>query len=251
MPRQTVFTQDTGGPAPSAATVQEPLTGKIALVGSPNVGKSVLFSNLTGTYVTVSNYPGTTVEVARGAGRISDRKYEVVDTPGMYSLLSLSEEERVARRIVLDEGVDVVLHVVDAKSLGRMLPMTFQLMEAGLPLILVVNMLDEAEARGLRVDLDALHEELHVPVVGTVGVSGSGVEELRRTIAGAGAAQSPRQFTYGRLRGVALEEHVSELLALLEGQYRVDRRCVSLLLLQGDEETLSAVRKKDARAGPV
>ena len=101
----------------------------MAIVGCPNVGKSVLFNALTGAYVTVSNYPGTTVEVARGKGRLRDAEVGVVDTPGMYGLLPITEEERVARRILLEERPAVVVHVVDAKNLGRMLPMTFQLME--------------------------------------------------------------------------------------------------------------------------
>lgn len=101
----------------------------VAVVGCPNVGKSVLFNALTGAYVTVSNYPGTTVEVARGKGRLRDAEVGVVDTPGMYGLLPITEEERVARRILLEERPAVVVHVVDAKNLGRMLPMTFQLME--------------------------------------------------------------------------------------------------------------------------
>src|SRR5574340_1127019 len=94
---------------------------KVALVGNPNVGKSVLFNALTGAYVTVSNYPGTSVEVARGTAMIGGVAYEIIDTPGMYSLLSITEEERVARRILLEDVLDLVVHVVDARNLERML----------------------------------------------------------------------------------------------------------------------------------
>src|SRR3989338_8828309 len=108
---------------------------KIAIVGSPNVGKSVLFNNLTGSYAVVSNYPGTTVEVSRGKTKIGDEEFEVVDTPGMYSLFSITEEERVGRTILLEENPAVILHVIDARNLERMLPLTMQLLEAGLAVI--------------------------------------------------------------------------------------------------------------------
>src|SRR5690242_7273380 len=118
---------------------------KVALVGNPNVGKSVLFNALTGAYVTVSNYPGTSVEVARGSAVIEGEQYEIIDTPEMYSILPITEEERVAREILLNESPDVVIHVLDARNLERMLAMTLQLIEAGLPVVLVVNIMDEAE----------------------------------------------------------------------------------------------------------
>lgn len=155
-------------------------SGKAIIVGNPNVGKSVVFNRLTGVYVTVSNYPGTTVEVSRGKTRIDGRDYQIIDTPGMYSLLPITEEERVARKILLSEQPDAVLHVVDSKDLERMLPLTLQLIEAGLPVILVLNMMDEAEAVGVKIDVGRLEEELGIPVVGTVATTGQGVERLRR-----------------------------------------------------------------------
>ena len=110
---------------------------KVVLVGSPNVGKSSLFNALSGSYTVVSNYPGTSVEISRGKGRIGDREYEIIDTPGMYSLLPVSEEERVSQRLLFNEKTFVYLHVVDARNLRRMLSFTLQLLEARLPLILV------------------------------------------------------------------------------------------------------------------
>ena len=103
---------------------------RVALVGNPNTGKSVIFHNLTGTYATVSNYPGTTVDVTRGKGRIENFEIEVVDTPGTYALLPITEDERVARSILLNEKPDVIVQVIDAKNLGRMLPLTLQILEA-------------------------------------------------------------------------------------------------------------------------
>jgi len=155
---------------------------KIGIVGSPNVGKSVVFNNLTGAYVTVSNYPGTTVDVSRGKTAIDGQEFEVVDTPGMYSLLPITEEERVARSILLDESPEAMLHVVDAKNLERMLPFTLQLIEAGFPVILDLNMMDEAEAAGIEINVKYLEEELGIPVVTTVATTGRGLETLRRRL---------------------------------------------------------------------
>ncbi len=171
------------GGSQAPLTSLDPSLKKLALVGNPNTGKSVMFNNLTGSYATVSNYPGTTVEVTRGKGEFRGIPFEVMDTPGMYSIYSITEEERVARSILLNEKPDVVLQLVDAKNLERMLLMTFQLIEAELPLIVVLNLLDEAEAAGITIDLEELSEKLGIPVVGTVATSGRGMDELRKEIA--------------------------------------------------------------------
>lgn len=148
------------------------------LVGSPNVGKSVLFGALTGSYAVVSNYPGTTVEVSRGALGSGERRWEVVDTPGMYSLRPITEEERVTRDILLrSEGP--IVHVVDAKNLPRMLPLTLELAMLERPLILALNLMDEAEARGIRLDGEALSRSLGLPVVEMVATRGIGVDRLK------------------------------------------------------------------------
>jgi ferrous iron transport protein B len=155
---------------------------KIAIVGTPNVGKSVMFNNLTGEYAAVSNYPGTTVEVSRGKGKIGNEEFEIIDTPGMYSFLPISEEERVARRILLDESPCCILHIVDAKTLERMLPLTLQLLEANLPVILVLNLMDEARELGLNIDSVLLEKELNIPVAATVSTTGEGMDILKGKI---------------------------------------------------------------------
>lgn len=155
----------------------------ILIVGTPNVGKSVIFNKLTGVYVTVSNYPGTTVDVTRGKANIGNEKIEVIDTPGMYSLLPITEEERVARLLLLETRPHSVLHVIDARNLERMLPFTMQLIEAGLPVVLVINMMDELASAGISVKLDELEKQLHIPVVATVATTGRGIDELRRRLA--------------------------------------------------------------------
>ncbi len=159
------------------------LRRKVSIVGSPNVGKSVVFNSLTGAYVTVSNYPGTTVDVSRGKAKIEGEEFEVMDTPGMYSLLPITDEERVARSILFEEKPEVILQVVDAKNLERLLPLTLQLIEAGIPTILDLNMMDETEAAGIEVDVKQLEKELGIPVVATVATTGRGMETLRRRLA--------------------------------------------------------------------
>lgn len=155
---------------------------KIVLVGSPNVGKSVLFNILTGAYVTVSNYPGTTVEVSRGKGRIGGIDFEIVDTPGMYSLTCITEEEKVTRDLLLEEHPRLLIHVIDAKNINRMLPLTLQFIEGGLPVMLVLNIMDEAESLGLDIDIIGLENELGIPVIPTIAAHNKGVEELKTRI---------------------------------------------------------------------
>lgn len=155
---------------------------KIFLVGTPNVGKSVLFNRLTGAYVTVSNYPGTTVDITCGKAHILGADFEIVDTPGLYSLMPITEEERVTRHLLMKDTPYLVVHVADAKNLRRMLPMTLQLKEAELPLILVINMMDEAQALGISVNRCKLEELLGIPVVLAAAAQNKGIGELRGRI---------------------------------------------------------------------
>jgi ferrous iron transport protein B len=153
---------------------------RIFLVGHPNVGKSVIFNALTGSHATVSNYPGTTVDVSRGRleGRFEDQAFEVVDTPGMYALRPVTDEERVARQILLgDQGP--IVHVVDAKNLPRMLPLTLELALLGRPLLLACNLMDEAGKLGVEVDLLELSRKLGIPVMGLVATRNQGIESLK------------------------------------------------------------------------
>jgi len=155
---------------------------KIVLVGSPNVGKSLLFNRLTGAYVTVSNYPGTTVEVSRGRGKIGGKEFEIIDTPGMYSLMCITEEEKVTRDLLFSENPKAVLHVIDAKNIQRMLPLAAQLIEAEIPVILVLNIMDEAEQLGLMIDVKRLEAELGIPVISTVAALNNGIDRLKERI---------------------------------------------------------------------
>ncbi|MCX6358284.1 MAG: ferrous iron transport protein B [Armatimonadetes bacterium] len=218
---------------------------RVLIVGSPNVGKSVLFNRLTGRYVVVSNYPGTTVEVSRSRMTLDGEEVDVVDTPGMYSLRPISDEERVGRRLLLNEHADVVLHVVDAKNLTRMLPFTLQLIECGLPVALVVNMLDEAQRLGITVDLKRLREALGIPVAGISALRNAGMDQVRALIRAPRA--SPTQtapVTYDD----TVEAAVGAVAGALPGGDPVAPRGLALLLLQDDPE-LAQNRATDGDAG--
>ena len=209
---------------------------RVLMVGNPNVGKSALFNRLTGRYVVVSNYPGTTVAVSKGRMKHGGREYTIIDTPGMYSLYPITEEERVGRRMILEEEHDVVLHVVDAKNLGRMLPFTLQLLEAGLPLILVLNIMDEANEAGLTIDFETLEKRLGIPVVPTVSTSGKGVRKLIDLIKNLPGRANGYHVDYGRL----IEKTARELAPQLP-ETSLNRRGTSLLALQEDRDVRAMI----------
>ena len=145
----------------------------IVLAGNPNVGKSVFFNALTNRYVDVSNFPGTTVDISHSA--LGDDL--LLDTPGIYGVSSFNDEERVARDVILQ--ADIVINIVDALHLERDLFLTQQLIDMEIPLVIALNMMDEAKQHGVRIDLQALERELGVPVVPAVAVKGEGIEEVK------------------------------------------------------------------------
>jgi ferrous iron transport protein B len=222
----------------------------IAIVGTPNVGKSVLFNTLTGAYVTVSNYPGTTVEVSRGTGRLGGAQVGVVDTPGMYRLMPLTDEERVARDILLVEKPDLVIHVTDAKNLERMLPMTLQLIEAGLRVILVANLMDEARRLGVQVDTQRLEAELGIPVIGTALTLGQGTTELKNLLASSlgpsTCCHTPKPHPGPIRYHTQIETALKEIETNLQGEYQISKRAIGLLLLQNDSGVTDLVASVEA-----
>jgi len=157
---------------------------RIALVGNANVGKSVLFGRLTGQYAVVSNYPGTTVALTRGRVMLGGEVCELIDTPGVTALEgTLTEDELVARRILDTGEADVVIQVADARNLRRTLMLTSQLSAIRRPMVLALNMADEARAHGIVIDAAGLSARLGIPVVETVATEGRGVGDLRDAIA--------------------------------------------------------------------
>lgn len=154
----------------------------IVLVGNPNVGKSVIFNSLTGRYVTVSNYPGTTVEISKGKGRFRGHDFTVVDTPGINSLDAHSEDEKVTLDILSRSASAAIVQVVDSKNLKRSLLLTLELLRLKLPLVLNLNMADEMRERGIKVDTKKLSDKLGIEVVETIAITGEGIPRLREAI---------------------------------------------------------------------
>ena len=198
-----------------------------ALVGNPNVGKSVIFGLLTGRYVTVSNYPGTTVEVTTGHTKLCKEKCVLVDTPGVNSLVPMSEDEKVTRDILLDPALRVVIQVADAKNLRRGLLVTLQLSEMGLPVVLALNMHDEARSRGISIDADALSQILGIHVIPTVATQKRGIDRIAHVALSARVPGLRVRFAD------SIEEAVKEIEGLLP-EARIAKRSLALMLLSGD-----------------
>ncbi len=203
----------------------------VAMVGCPNVGKSVLYGELSDSYVDVSNYPGTTVETTIAS--VGD--HTLVDTPGVYGISSFEETERVARDIVLE--ADAAINVVSATHLDRDLFLTLQLLDMGIPTVVALNMMDEADRDGVDIDVDALEEALGVPVIPTVAVDGEGVNDLRNAIDDARVPDStPVESWFDRLpEGIDAS------------------KAEKVLLVEGDEHTAEEVTQREgvvADGGP-
>jgi ferrous iron transport protein B len=201
---------------------------KVLLIGNPNVGKSALFGLLTGKYVTVSNYPGTTVEVTYGNAVLNRVRTLVIDTPGVNSLVPMSEDEKVTRDILLTDRAGVVVQVADAKNLRRGLLITMQLAEMGVPFILDLNMDDEAKSRGIIIDQEKLSALLGIEVIRTIAIRRSGIDRLLRGISHSRLSQIAVRYED------AIEGGARSIAALLPETY-ISRTSLALMILAGDE----------------
>ena len=210
----------------------------ILLVGAPNVGKSMIFNFLTGMYVTVSNYPGTTVDLSRGKIQLNGTACEVIDTPGVYSLIPMTDEERVTRELLFDGTPKLVIHVIDAKHIRRMSRLTLELMDGNFPVIVVLNIIDEADELGIHIDAAKLSVQLGAPVIKTSAITGIGLNSLREKI-----CQFRNQQSYQTKFNFELEKYISEIGKLAAcDSFGIPKRLASIMLLQGDAALLDAVR---------
>jgi ferrous iron transport protein B len=165
---------------------------RVALVGNPNVGKSVVFGALTGRYATVSNYPGTTVTVTKGRSLVGAEVCDVIDTPGVNALAgSVSEDERITREVLERGEADLVVQVADARNIRRALMLTAEIAAYKRPAILALNMVDEGLARGIAVNAAALSRELGIPVIEMVAIEGRGLQALRDALPDAAPIRVP------------------------------------------------------------
>lgn len=201
---------------------------QIALVGNANVGKSVIFGLITGKYVIVSNYPGTTVEVSRGVCNGIKGSTEVVDTPGVNGLIPLSEDERVTRDILFEDKEKVIIQVVDSKNLKRALNITVQLAELNQKVILDMNMWDESLDRGIVIDTNELKKKLGIPVLKTVATQKKGINALIHSVH---LADVPKlRINYGD----ELEKSISEIENIFEENEAAKNRGIVLMFLADD-----------------
>jgi len=228
----------------------EPVTKKqiIALAGNPNAGKTTLFNAITGARQHIANYPGVTVE--KKSGRIVHEGYdiEVVDLPGTYSLTAYSMEEIVARDFLVKERPDLVVNIVDASNLDRNLYLTVQFKELGVPLLIALNMMDEATSRGIVIDLEALSRMLDVPVAPTVARSHQGITELLDKVVE--LAEKKKEWNPGLLSyGTDVDQSRQEIEAVIRKSPIYDKNYspgwLALKALEGDRQILSLLKSDE------
>jgi len=221
---------------------------RVALIGNPNVGKSLIFNNLTGGKAHVGNWPGKTVEKKVGVCVHKGVKMEIVDLPGAYSLTARSVDELIARNFIVEEKPDVVVDIVDASNLERNLYLTLQLLELGANVVVALNKFDIAKSLGYDIDVEKLSELLGVPIVPTVATTKEGMEELKDAIIEAARRKGrPMRIRYGR--------EAEELIAAVEDVLKKDEKLVetypvrwlAIKLLEGDEEVLKLVERSPYR----
>jgi len=222
---------------------------RIALAGNPNAGKTTIFNALTGARQHIANYPGVTVE--KKVGHVRHRGYdiEVVDLPGTYSLTAYSLEEIVARDFLVNEKPDMVVDIVDASNLDRNLYLTIQFRELGAPLLIALNMVDVAQARGIDIDAEGLSSLLQAPVVRTVARSEKGIQELLDRIvetAEQSPAWSPSLISYGNDLNSCLDEIEKKIEDTSVHSNTYSPRWLALKCLEGDQQIMEIIRRDSA-----
>ena len=192
---------------------------KVALVGQPNSGKSTLFNAVAGYRSLTSNFAGTTVEYTRGQARVGGVVLELIDLPGLYSLTPTSAVEEVSRDYLLGGDWDVIINVLDASQLARSLELTLELLDLESPMVVCLNMMDEAARKGMTIDTPALELALGVPVVEAIGGRGRGIIETFRTAQEVAAAGNrPRAFVYAPEAEGMLEELAEKIADSTKGR---------------------------------
>jgi ferrous iron transport protein B len=228
----------------------------IALAGNPNTGKSTVFNALTGLRQHTGNWPGKTVTRAEGGFEYADKRYLLVDLPGTYSLLSTSMDEEIARDFILFGQPDVTIVVVDATRLERNLNLVLQVLEITSRVVICLNLMDEANRHGLKVDDRRLARDLGVPVVPTVARRGEGLEELLAAVHDVASGETLNKPHRIKALSPQLERAVSILEADIEAMFPElpNSRWVALRLLDGDkriEEAIVRGELGDLHTGPA
>lgn len=212
---------------------------QIALAGNPNVGKSIIFSKLTGVGIISANYPGTTIEYTEGTAKFMNMTVTVVDLPGTYSLAGATDEERVATKLLFERQPETVIAVLDGTRLERNLVFLFELIESGHNVVVALNMYDIVRKNKLAIDIERLERTLMIPVIPTVATKGEGIDSLLYT-----SVQMKRRSRFK----VRYDSHIEEMVARLEKElkeedWQAPSRAVAIRLLSGDSNVT-------ARASP-
>jgi len=218
-----------------------------ALAGNPNVGKSTIFNRITGMGVMTANYPGMTVELNLALTEMDGHRIGIVDLPGTYALGAVSEDQLVARRGVLQGQPDLVIVILDANNLARNLYLLLQFLDLGCPVVIALNLVDQADRAGIYTDVELLSEILGVPVVPTVGVRGDGLDELMHQALELARAKEEYPiipFSYA----MDIESRIRRLAELIQGDLEeipkdLSSRALAILLLEEDEEFIEAVNE--------
>jgi len=219
----------------------------LCIVGNPNSGKTTLFNALTGARQHVGNWPGVTVEKIEGTVVTGEFNFRIIDLPGIYSLTAYSLEEVVSRDFILTEQPDIVINIVDASNLERNLYLTAQILELGVPVIIALNMMDEAEKKGFEIKIPLLEKLLGVPVITTVASRGTGKKDLLEKAAGFLRGEisiAPRKITYRKEIEAALSRLKEGLKATFPANFLhlYPPRWLALKLLEGDEDVMRKCR---------
>jgi ferrous iron transport protein B len=215
----------------------------IALAGNANVGKSVIFNYLTRLHQHIGNWPGKTVEKAEGTLHFKDYVIDVIDLPGIYSLSTFSLEEIIAREYIAKEKPDVVINIIDASVLERNLFLTLQLIELGRPMVVVLNQIDMARKKGIKIDFRKLEEMLGVPVVPTVAIKGLGIYQMvDRAIEVFERNKKPKKIAYGK----EIEKSIKTIERMVSGKSGdYPPRWTAIKMLEGDKETCKRIYTLD------
>lgn len=211
------------------------LSGKltVALIGQPNCGKSTIFNQVVGYRSETANFPGSTVEVSRGKVRLNGLTVELFDVPGIYSLTASNPAEAAAKHFLLSSEVDLIINVVDSSLLSRGLELTLELLELGIPMVLCLNMIDDAERKGISISPDLLAERLGLPVFTTVASRGVGIRELFASVKAHADQPAPEAPAWSRDVEQAIRQ-VESVLEIEDGASRVPARFVAVKLLEAE-----------------
>jgi ferrous iron transport protein B len=214
---------------------------RVALAGNPNVGKSVIFNNLTGSHQHIGNWPGKTVEKAEGICKFNGKEIYVIDLPGAYSLTAYSIEEKIARDYIIYEKPDVVVNIVDASNLERNLYLTLQLLELGANIILVLNKFDLAEKSGIKINTKVLEERLGIPIIVTIAPKKKVMKELCENIIKVANNPVQRIIKYDS----KIEKYIERVLRLIKPYVpsKLNPRWVAIKLLERDEDVEEKAKK--------